>query len=305
VARVALLGTEFNHRQTGDGEDVVFVHGLGANLAFWRFEVLVALGRALRLTVYDLKGHGYSSVPPAGYSTFDMASDLTALLDHLGIASAHLVGHSFGGLIALQQAALRPERVQSVTVIDSRVRALQPAIDLGSWRDADALGRLLEEVGLRLPEDDAEPGVTALDHLASPDVRQHLHRLSALRSFEGYVPFGGPQGGARSAERWRTLMTCTSAPRDFRDPAGLDEARLAGVRAPLLLLYGAASHCAPSGLRLQALLPWARLQLVPDAGHYFPVTRPQSLVEPLRRFLDDVRSGASAPGEAALVEAVR
>jgi pimeloyl-ACP methyl ester carboxylesterase len=304
VARVALNGTEINHRQTGSGEDAVFIHGLGANLAFWRFEALASLGRSYRVTVYDLRGHGYSGVPPTGYSTADMADDLTALCDHLGIASAHLVGHSFGGLVALQQAALRPERVRSVTVIDSRIRALQPAIDLSSWRDADALGRLLEEAGLRLPEDDAEPGITALDQLASPDVRAHLHRLQTLRSFEGYVPFGGRHGGTRSAERWRALATQTSAPRDFRDPAGLDEARLGKVRAPLFLLYGAASHCAPSGRKLAALLPQARLALVPDAGHYFPVTRPQALVEPVGDFLAGLGKGTAA-ADGVLAEAAR
>jgi pimeloyl-ACP methyl ester carboxylesterase len=305
VARIALNGTEINHRQTGSGEDAIFIHGLGANLAFWRFEALVALGRSYRVTVYDLRGHGYSGMPPTGYSTADMADDLTALCDHLGIVSAHLVGHSFGGLVALQQAALRPERVRSVTVIDSRIRALQPAIDLSSWRDADALGRVLHEAGLRLPDDDAEPGITALDHLASPEVRQHLHRLQTLESFEGYVPFGGRHGGNRSAERWRALATRTSAPRDFRDLAGLDEARLGRVRAPMFLLYGAASHCAPSGKKLAALLPQARLALVPDAGHYFPVTRPQALVEPVGDFLAGVGKGTARAAGAVLAEAAR
>src|SRR5262249_20812673 len=79
-----------------------------------------------RVTLYDLRGHGNSECPPRGYTTRDLAEDLTALMDARGIERAHLVGHSYGGAVSLHCAASHPERVRSLTMIDSRLHALQP-----------------------------------------------------------------------------------------------------------------------------------------------------------------------------------
>ena len=107
-------GVTINYRTVGKGEDVVFIHGLGANCAFWHLNVLLPLGRKYRVTVYDLRGHGYSTMPSSGYTSEDMADDLHHLINHLGIKKAHLIGHSLGGVIALHYAALYPERVSSI-----------------------------------------------------------------------------------------------------------------------------------------------------------------------------------------------
>src|SRR3546814_3882769 len=70
------------------GPDVVLVHGLGANRAFWYPRLASALVPQFRVTIYDLRGHGYSEVPPSGYSTTTMAQDLFDVMDEHGIAKA-------------------------------------------------------------------------------------------------------------------------------------------------------------------------------------------------------------------------
>jgi pimeloyl-ACP methyl ester carboxylesterase len=80
---------------------------------------------AVRVTLYDLRGHGTSEGPDSGYTARDMAGDLKALMDAKGIESAHLVGHSFEA----PSPALRgapSARVRSLALIDSRLHALQP-----------------------------------------------------------------------------------------------------------------------------------------------------------------------------------
>ena len=63
--------------------------------------MIPSLARDYHVTAYDLRGHGRSGMPPAGYGTSDMACDLHSLLDRLDTSQIHLVGHSYGGAVAL------------------------------------------------------------------------------------------------------------------------------------------------------------------------------------------------------------
>src|SRR5438045_8233488 len=79
------------------------------------------LARDYRVVRLDLRGHGRSQIPPAEQPlTLDrLALDVTELLDHLGVAQAHLVGNSAGGYLGQQLAMTRPERVRSLCLFAS------------------------------------------------------------------------------------------------------------------------------------------------------------------------------------------
>ena len=138
MPKAAINGFDVHYQQMGQGADVVLLHGLFASLAFWYFSVMPGLAKSFRVTAYDLRGHGYTDIPNAGYTSSDMANDLHALLDHLQIERAHLVGHSFGGAVALQYTLIHPERVHSLTLADAWVPGLQAADPGGQFA---ALGR--------------------------------------------------------------------------------------------------------------------------------------------------------------------
>lgn len=128
MPRATVNDVSIHYQQAGHGPDLVMIHGLFGNLAFWYLSVLPALVRDFRVTLYDLRGHGYSDMPRSGYTSSHMAADLKELLDHLGVKQAHLVGHSFGGAVALHFAVLHPIHVLSLTLADARVPSLQPAL---------------------------------------------------------------------------------------------------------------------------------------------------------------------------------
>lgn len=109
----------------GEGDPVVFLHGFGLDLRMWtlQFEALQSTFRVIR---YDLRGFGRSSVPPV--SNYAHEDDLQALLLHLGVNSAHVVGLSMGGRMALRFAAAYPAMVQSLVLAAS-------ALDGYSWSD--------------------------------------------------------------------------------------------------------------------------------------------------------------------------
>lgn len=143
-----LSGARIFYQQTGRGPDLVFLHGLAANHAFWFTRIAFALKQRFRLTLYDLRGHGRSSMPPTGYTSERQAEDLAELMDHLDMRRALLVGHSFGGNIALHFAALYPDRVRALVMADTRVYALQAV-----QRLIGRLGEILVEQGLVSQQD--------------------------------------------------------------------------------------------------------------------------------------------------------
>lgn len=146
---------KLNYLQLGAGEHLVLIHGLGANLSFWYFGAARLLAHTHNLLMYDLRGHGRSSMPEEGYSLHRMVRDLSDLLDFLAIERADIVGHSFGGRIALAFAALHPERVRNLIVADTQLRALQPPVRLSEWPHWDEWKAQLKGHGLSdLPSDE-------------------------------------------------------------------------------------------------------------------------------------------------------
>src|SRR5688572_5921666 len=143
---------ELNYLQIGDGPDLIMVHGLAASLAYWYLRIAPALAQHFRVTLYDLRGHGLSEMPPEGYTTETMAADLEALMDQLGIEQAHLVGHSYGGAVALHLAAFLPARARSLSLIDCRVNALQPIRGLDEVKHWESRRQSLLAAGIPVPE---------------------------------------------------------------------------------------------------------------------------------------------------------
>src|SRR5438132_13773128 len=123
MPKIRVGGLNFHYWQTGEGPELVLVHGLGGNLAGWHLTMVPELQRDYRITTYDLRGHGRSDAPPGGYTTGDMADDLRALMDALRIEQAAVVGHSWGADIALHFALAHPDRVSQLALIEGALLA--------------------------------------------------------------------------------------------------------------------------------------------------------------------------------------
>jgi pimeloyl-ACP methyl ester carboxylesterase len=106
-------GITIAYSQTGEGPPVLLLHG-GTTDSTWWGEVIPALERHHTVIAMDSRGHGRSSFDDRPITYRMMANDTIALLDHLGIAAADIVGWSDGGIIALDIALRRPERLHRV-----------------------------------------------------------------------------------------------------------------------------------------------------------------------------------------------
>src|SRR5262245_18895563 len=100
----------------GDGPPVLFVQGVGVHGCGWRPQV-DGLADRFRCVWFDNRGVGLSQPPGVPLTVDQMADDARAVLDAAGFASAHIVGHSLGGLVALNLALLCRERVRSLSLL--------------------------------------------------------------------------------------------------------------------------------------------------------------------------------------------
>ncbi len=112
-------GVDLYYETHGQGEPLVLVPSTAFAGNVWEPYQVPGLSRELQLIIFDPRGTGRSSKPATFYTIEQMACDLVALLNHLGLDSAHLLGHSMGGRIALQTALDWPGKVRSVVMAAS------------------------------------------------------------------------------------------------------------------------------------------------------------------------------------------
>jgi pimeloyl-ACP methyl ester carboxylesterase len=272
----------------GKGQDIVLIHGLGASQGFWGPHILLPLARRYRVTLFDLRGHGYSHMPSHGYSLTDFATDLHHLLDRLNIEKADLIGHSFGGAVALQAAVLFPERIRSLVVADTRVRCLHSKQNTVLVRGNCATIKKLEKIGLSIPEDEEEAGLWLLERFAAS---LHANTLEKLKETEPFIPFVGKKGKSRSAERLLQLFQATSARDEISKSNELTLDKLSAIRQPILAMCGESMLTNECLQGLRENIDRCHTVIFPEAGHFFPLTHSELFVKTVTDFLGKVSKG--------------
>ena len=255
---VRVNGVVIHHAMRGASNrpTIVFSNSLGTDFRIWN-AVADALADDYRLVFYDKRGHGLSEATPAPYALTDHVGDLTALLDHLGIKSATIVGLSVGGMIAQGLAALRPDLVERLVLSDT-------AHKIGSDELWNARIDAVTNGGIASISDQI------LERWFMP-----AYRDPGNADFVGY-----------SAMLERTTVdgyagTCAA----LRD-ADLTESTRA-LKVPVLCIVGDQDRSTPPDLvRSTAdLIQGARFEIVNDAGHLPCIEQPAVTAALIRNFL--------------------
>jgi 3-oxoadipate enol-lactonase/4-carboxymuconolactone decarboxylase len=224
---------------------LVLANSLGTDLGMWAPQV-AAFTAYFRLLRYDMRGHGASSAPPGPYTIEDLAADLVAILDHLGVGRASLCGLSLGGMVAMHVAARRPERVDRL-VLACTAAELGPA---ESWLDRAALVRA--EGTSVLTETLAARWFTPRFAGANGTVVASVQAMVAASDAEGYA-------------------ACCEA------IAAMDQrADLSHIAAPTLVLAGADDPVTTpaTGLQLSAAIAGSALAVLADDAHLANLGQP-------------------------------
>lgn len=108
---------DFSYEDQGGGTPILFIHGFGRSRhdGFPFFPFL----KGHRWIAPDLRGHGGSSVPRSSFTLQDLTTDLIALADHLWLGKIDVMGHSLGGMIALDLLITHPERIGKILLMDA------------------------------------------------------------------------------------------------------------------------------------------------------------------------------------------
>lgn len=263
-----------------DREDLIMVHGLAANIAFWYFKYACELAKEYRVTVFDLRGHGRSEMTPSGYAPESLANDMLGLMDRLKIDKAHILAHSFGGVVAMNLAVRRPDRVLSLALADTHITAARHIEDSGEWAYGQTIQASMDAQGFDLDAQDPYFGYKLLTRVAG----LQLAGKTVPPELEDLVhPLTGKTSG-RTAAQWLRLMEVTSAEDEMMGDDGLTLEALRSFKFPILAMYGDQSPARLTGTELLEVWPHAEFRNVRNAGHFFPATRPGEVLSACRRF---------------------
>jgi pimeloyl-ACP methyl ester carboxylesterase len=114
---VTARGVKFHVAEAGAGDPAVLLHGWPQNWWCWR-GVIPLLAEHHRVIAIDLRGHGWSDAPPDGYSKQNLADDVIAILDELGLDKVNLIGHDWGGWTGFILALQHPERIKNYIALN-------------------------------------------------------------------------------------------------------------------------------------------------------------------------------------------
>jgi len=236
---------------------LVFSNSLGTDYRIWD-RLAGLIGPRFRLVRYDKRGHGLSDAPPGPYKLDDHIADLAALLDHLGIGPAIVVGLSVGGMIAQGLSAARPDLVKALVLCNTAHKIATPEI----WNERIAAVR--------------EGGIAAISEAT-------LERWFS-RAFH--------TERAQELAGWRHMLTRTPAEGYLATSAAIRDTDLTAaaqaISVPTLCVGGSEDGSTPPDLvrSLAALIPGAGFEVIEGAGHLPCIEKPDALASLTTGFFD-------------------
>jgi pimeloyl-ACP methyl ester carboxylesterase len=258
------------------GDPVLLLMGLGLDARAWQLQ-LPAFTARHRVIAVDNRGVGRSGRPPGPYSIAEMADDAAAALEHAGIARAHVVGVSMGGMIAQELALRHPARVGALVLAATYARP-DAAV-------ADTAARIGAERGLPPLLTAFQPGAFDFSTVNAADVFRLLLPLvfserfladhgDFLRSFFAEMVAEGYSVAGFFAQAAATQSHDT-------------QARLPSLTAPTLVITGSEDRLIPPrhSDELARLIPGARLLKVDGGSHAMTLETPHRFSEPVLEFL--------------------
>ena len=266
--------------RNGEPEDLVMIHGLATNMAFWYLNIAPALAKRYRVTLFDLRGHGRSSMTESGYRPEQLSGDLKLLLDHLQIDRIHVVAHSFGALVALRFGLQNPDRIASLVLADSHIAEVRHLQGGSPWDCADRVQTILDSNHIQLTADDPYFGYRLLKVLAKKQIAGDVLSDELKEIINPLMN----KAGKRTAKQWVKLLETTQAEQELMSDDGLSLQALRTLKFPILALYGERSQALATGKKLLWVWPHARFHMIKGEGHFFPASKPDRVLAECRTF---------------------
>jgi proline iminopeptidase len=268
---------------TGPRTPLLVLHG-GPGGASYYLKPLQALGDERPVIFYDQLGAGHSdSLRDSTQWTLERyVQEIPRVREALGLKEVHLLGHSFGTLLAVEYLATNPQGVRSVTLAS-------PALSLPRWiADSDTLRAMLPDSIQQVIAVHESLGTTS-----SPEYQAAMQVY--YRQFLARRTPWSADTDSLFAHLNMAIYTYMQGPSEFTITGTLKDydgtAKLGTIKIPTLFTAGAFDEARPATVAYyQSLVPGSELAIIPDAGHLTMQDQPEAYVEAVRKFLHEVEA---------------
>ncbi|MDP2628245.1 MAG: alpha/beta fold hydrolase [Candidatus Rokubacteria bacterium] len=267
-------GVNLFYEETGQGLPLVFVHEFAGDNASWHLQVRF-FSRRYRTIAYNARGYPPSDVPedPRAYSQDQAVDDIVGVLDHLGIAKAHVCGLSMGGYASLHFGLRYPQRAVSITVAGVGYGSV-PAERDKFRTDSGEVARRFEADGMAKVAEFYTKGPTRVQFMdKDPRCWKEFHDQFAAQSAKGHA---------------RTMRGVQmSRPSVYELEAGLET-----LEVPTLIVTGDEDDpCLEPGIFMKRTIRSSALVVLPKSGHTINLEEPEAFNRALLDFLTAVDAG--------------
>ena len=267
-------GVNLFYEETGQGPPLIFVHEFAGDSASWHLQVRF-FSRRYRTIAYNARGYPPSDVPedPRAYSQDQAVDDIVGVLDHLGIARAHVCGLSMGGYASLHFGLRYPQRALSITVAGAGYGSV-PAERDKFRKDSGEVARRFEADGMAKVAEFYTKGPTRVQFMdKDPRGWKEFYDQFAAQSAKGHA---------------RTMRGVQmSRPSVYELEAGLET-----LEVPTLIVTGDEDDpCLEPGIFMKRKIRSSALVVLPKSGHTINLEEPEAFNRALLDFLTAVDAG--------------
>jgi pimeloyl-ACP methyl ester carboxylesterase len=259
-------GITLAYETHGMGEPLVLISGIGYDRWQWH-KMVPGLAANFTVVVFDNRGVGQTDKPAGPYTAQLLADDVAGLITALGYERAHVMGHSMGGYVAQALALNHPGKINKLILAATNfggphhIPVTPEAMAVLTDVKSDPVTRFKNGLGVSTAPGYAEK---------NPDV------IEAWLAWRSHNPIDPAAYQAQLAIGLALLAE-----------SACFEGKLKNVLAPVLILFGAHDQVVPPGNAelLAREIPHSTIEILPDAGHFFPIETPQAANNAVVRFL--------------------
>jgi len=249
-----------SYHRAGNGEPLLMIQGMSGTHRAWGEPFGAEMERSFECIVFDNRGMGESAEAALPFDIADMAADTVALMDSLGLETAHVLGISMGGAIAQELALAHPERIRTLTLGATFCGGPEAKL----MRPED-----LQMLGAAYASGEPEQVFRAMWEInLSPDFRADDSRFAAFKEMAEALP-------APRQVVMQQMQACA---------AHDTSARLGAIELPTLVVHGTVDRLidVANGKSIAAAIP-SPIELMEDVGHLFWWEQPERSAELIRR----------------------
>ncbi|MFX1287481.1 MAG: alpha/beta fold hydrolase [Promethearchaeota archaeon] len=266
---------KISYRIYGNGFPVIFIHGYGAKKEIWKPQV-AEISKRFKVITFDLRGTGESDRPNIPYTMKMMAEDVNGLTEFLNIKKAHIIGRSFGGMIAQNYTLLYPEKVANLILIATNYGGTDK-----QWVEIAKNGRLEEVETLKHdPLKAFKQKSKWLFHIkfrkkmeANPT--RKFYNIFSMEDLikESTINPSEPKDIINQAEAMKTHYTLE---------------KLGEIKNKTLLIAASHDRQTPVSVMMEMSnrIPNSELKIINEAGHFMTLSRASEVNKIILEFLD-------------------